>query len=378
MKLAKSYTVIIGGNSDKTSNILQILSQLNEMSEYVFEKGYNFWFNFNAMYRICRELYPDLNSKIVQNFLKFYRPTEELEPPKKAVHANIILDNQNFDLVFDPDTKLTNWWLRFGRRNYPLIGKRNLLRIKNIDNIKEARIFRRNGELYCKLTYMKEIPIQREKTDPVGLDLNVKRIAVSSNKIYSTKRWFHKKSEYQKHLKRKSKKDKSFQEIENENSHTIENFTKNHVHLMSNQIIKDLITRGSKVLILGDLEGLRESSSRKNGSSKGKTVNYMINNCFPFSMFREILSYKCLESGIRLELVDPAYTSQTCSRCDSLETHRPTQQRLKCSSCDYQIDADLNAARNIRNRYTESDGQQVNPARPALSASIYCPLGSSS
>lgn len=358
MKIVKSYTAVITGNAGKESNLIFMLSIIEKMSEYVFSLGKDKWFDQKTLYHDCRKQFPELNSKILQQFLKLYKPVGKKKLPKRPVSAMIILDNQTFDLTFNPDNKYTNYWLRFGRRNYPLKGKRILSRIKDVSGVKEARIFSRKNKLYCKLTYVEERPdIVTDPAKSTGLDLNTKRIATSDNKIYSMKRWFHRKSEYRK----------------NKGKRNINNYTKNFVHSLANKIIDDLISSGTEVLVLEDLKNLRKSTSKKYGTSKGKTVNYMINNCFPFGMLKQILEYKCLEFNILVETIDPAYTSKTCSRCASQETLRESQPRFQCLGCGLQLDADLNASRNIRSRYIESNGSPVNPTHLRLTETS-CPL----
>ncbi len=157
MKINKSYTYKLDGNTVKTDNVSDILNILSEVSDFVFEQGSNYWFDFKNMYHECRNKYPEINSKIMQNFLQLYRPIKGRKLPKHAVRASIILDNQNFNIKFDPDTKLTNYWLRFGRKNYPLRGKRILQRIKDISCVQHATIFIRKNHIYCKLTYVEEV-----------------------------------------------------------------------------------------------------------------------------------------------------------------------------------------------------------------------------
>ena len=79
-------------------------------------------------------------------------------------------------------------------------------------------------------------------------------------------------------------------------------------------------------------------------------------------MFRNFLSYKCLDRGIKVELIQPAYTSKTCSRCGSRNTTRPRQVEFICQDCKFQLDADLNGSRNISSWYTGANGLLVNLA----------------
>ena len=50
----------------------------------------------------------------------------------------------------------------------------------------------------------------------------------------------------------------------------------------------------------------------------------------------------------RVEKVDPAFTSQRCSACGTVEAKaRESQAVFACRSCGYAANADVNAARNI-------------------------------
>jgi putative transposase len=50
----------------------------------------------------------------------------------------------------------------------------------------------------------------------------------------------------------------------------------------------------------------------------------------------------------RVEKVNPAYTSQRCSRCGTVDREaRESQAGFRCRSCGYRANADHNAARNI-------------------------------
>jgi putative transposase len=82
-----------------------------------------------------------------------------------------------------------------------------------------------------------------------------------------------------------------------------------------------------------------------------------------WSGFETVLAYKLQERGGTLHTVDPAYTSQTCSACGTVDSRsRESQARFCCQYCGFAIHADQNAAINILRRNTASmrmeDGRQ--------------------
>ena len=66
-----------------------------------------------------------------------------------------------------------------------------------------------------------------------------------------------------------------------------------------------------------------------------------------WNQFRQFLTYKAAEAGRKWGLVNPAYTSQICSRCGHLESKGLTEREHKCSQCGYTAHRDFNAAQNI-------------------------------
>ncbi|WP_451988267.1 RNA-guided endonuclease InsQ/TnpB family protein [Azospirillum endophyticum] len=64
--------------------------------------------------------------------------------------------------------------------------------------------------------------------------------------------------------------------------------------------------------------------------------------------FEILLSYKLAERGGELRIVNPAYTSQTCSECGTVDkASRENQATFRCGHCGHLANADTNAARNI-------------------------------
>lgn len=88
-----------------------------------------------------------------------------------------------------------------------------------------------------------------------------------------------------------------------------------------------------------------------NWSSKKKNVSRKQRNRFATwskGVLLERLSVKLAERGIKETIVNPAYTSQICCKCNHLGIRKGKE--FKCSNCNLSIDADFNASINIKKR----------------------------
>ena len=72
----------------------------------------------------------------------------------------------------------------------------------------------------------------------------------------------------------------------------------------------------------------------------------------------------------RVQKINPAYTSQTCNTCKHVDKNsRKSQAEFVCTACGHQANADVNAARNIRDtdpaagRAVAARGDRVHLAR---------------
>ena len=72
----------------------------------------------------------------------------------------------------------------------------------------------------------------------------------------------------------------------------------------------------------------------------------ILNNAW--HQFETLLSYKIAERGGELRKVNPAYTSQCCAECGTIDkASRESQATFRCGHCGHTAHADTNAARNI-------------------------------
>ena len=88
-----------------------------------------------------------------------------------------------------------------------------------------------------------------------------------------------------------------------------------------------------------------------NGRAAKRGLNRSISKSY-MGRFGQILAYKCQMTDNRdLITVNPAYTSQQCSHCGYVDKHnRESQAVFVCQVCGMHMNADVNAAINIRER----------------------------
>lgn len=83
-----------------------------------------------------------------------------------------------------------------------------------------------------------------------------------------------------------------------------------------------------------------------------------------WNQFLQFLTYKAAEAGRKLELVNPAYTTQDCYECRHREKKKLSERMHCCSRCGYTVSRDFNAAQNIL--ALGLDGLGVIPRSPRL------------
>lgn len=96
---------------------------------------------------------------------------------------------------------------------------------------------------------------------------------------------------------------------------------------------------------------LHEGHYLHNGQAAKRGLNHSLRQA-SMGRLSSILEYKTkLADGVGMILVNPAYTSQTCSQCGHVDRkNRESQAVFVCKKCSYTANADVNAAKNILKR----------------------------
>ncbi|MDB9252891.1 RNA-guided endonuclease InsQ/TnpB family protein [Halorubrum ezzemoulense] len=175
----------------------------------------------------------------------------------------------------------------------------------------------------------------------LGVDLNVDgSLAVTSTGAFigNADEMNHRRCEFEKtrgsmqqtgtrsaHLSIQSMNDREHRWIQDE------------LHRASNQILDEARDHGCTHVAFEDLTDIRD---RMAGAKRF--------HAWAFRRLYEYVEYKAEMLDIEVEQVSPAYTSQRCSKCGfTHETNRRSKHRFACQKCDYELNADYNASKNI-------------------------------
>ena len=190
----------------------------------------------------------------------------------------------------------------------------------------------------------------------VGIDVGLKELAVCSdghtykniNKTDRVKRLEKQKRRKQKQISRKYEKNKQGNKyVKTKNiekselkllkiNHKLTNIRKDYIH----KVTTDIVKREPSFITIEDLN--------ITGMLKNKHLAKSVQQQ-NFYRFRELLTYKAEQAGIKLIIADRFYpSSKLCSNCGSVkQTLKLTERTYICSNCGLEIDRDLNASLNL-------------------------------
>lgn len=233
-----------------------------------------------------------------------------------------------------------------------------------------AEILVRGNKVFLNINVEKKQEEQTCSNVVVGLDRGINNIAVLSNNKFYTGKSVKLKTQKLRRIKAKlqSAGTKSAKRHLKKLSKRENRFRKDVNHCISKQIINDL--PAGSTLVLEDLSGINCKERKK----LGKRFNKQLNS-WAYYQLEQFLTYKAEEKNINIVKVDPSYTSQQCSSCGHIERKNRKGSRFHCCSCGFQLNADLNASRNIQQNWLS---QHECESRATLSVSLSSQQGKTS
>ena len=211
-----------------------------------------------------------------------------------------------------------------------------------------ADLFIRNHSVFLNIIVSTERTNIPKNDKYIGIDRGIKKIAVTSEKQFFNGSQIKRVTDKYEKLKSKlqSKGTKSAKRHLKKLSKKVNRYRRDVNHCFAKQIVES-VNPGSTI-ILEDLTGIRQNVRLR---KKQRTEVHKWN----FYQFEQFLKYKAEAKGIQVEYVSARYTSQKCSKCSHISrSNRKNQSQFKCSKCSYRLNADLNAAFNIKQNYLDS------------------------
>lgn len=327
-------------NKEQEITLLSTLRSANAACDVISETAWqDNIFNQFKLHKKCyhsiRTLFP-LSAQVVVRCISKVADSYKLDKKSKRTFrefGSIAYDSR----ILSYSDSIASIWSVGGRLKIPFICHNSayLPYIKG-----EADLVFKKGKFYLFQTC--EVPEEdvEDVEDFIGVDFGCKDIVALSDGISVSSEWINNyrtkrqqvRSSIQskgtkgakKLLKRLSGKEKVTAKIIN--------------HAISKNIVKKAKVEGLGIAI-EDLNGIRKRTERRvHKAHRG------LRSKWSYGQLRQFITYKAQLSGVKLVVIPPAYTSQTCHSCLKIGTRK--SKNFFCETCG-NFDADTNAAKVI-------------------------------
>ena len=337
------------------SHFMELLEQTrnayNECAKIIYDSGIPLDIKsvHNAVYSHIRNGYPKLTSNAV---IAIYRDVmgairsiksnkhEDAKIPEKT-HLNYKLNRYLYNRLtaegiwLTTNTKRIRSHITF--KTYPRLQDMFQRYVPG-----DPTIFLRNGKFYMSIPFKgQESPLKNDTC--IGVDMGERRFAITSDGLMLNDKEYNARRRKIRYLKRclQKKGTKSASRHKRKLSRKEQNQSTDMCNHIANAIIASTT---ASIIVIEDLSNIKKKTSKSNEGFKKKSHNRRISQ-IPFYKFKQILSYKALLNGKRVETVSPFMTSQTDCTTGKKDGVRKNR-RFYCKNGTV-LDADWNAAINI-------------------------------
>lgn len=232
------------------------------------------------------------------------------------------------------------------RISVPILKNRNWQRYSDLlKNGWNCKTYGLTSDLQIVAYLSKDDAELPQRKNILGIDINAKHFAVTvlspkNEVMYQTYFGRHIYARRKKIMERRSKLQSYGADALLRRLRTRE---QDFVETNLGQVVKEIMNLAKKF----DADIAIENLGRFRG--KGKKFNKIVMR-IPFFKFRQILSSRCFDNNIMLNIVDSWHTSKYCSHCGAVARngHDSGNYALfRCKECGVQLNSDRNASRNI-------------------------------
>lgn len=296
--------------------------------------------------KIAKEIDIPIHSQIKQNISKringafnyFFRRIKEKEG--KAGFPRFKSFNRYKSITFPQ----SGFKFQSGKKLYlSKIGNVDIVLHRIIKGKVKTLTIKRSADKWYVIFACEGVVIEKikPKEKRIGIDVGIKSFATLSNgeKIENPK--FFRKSEkqlakFQRRLSKKKKGSTNRRKARLKVARQHEKIFNQRNDFLHNKTVE--IVRRFKIIAVEELN--------VKGMIKNRHLAKSIADA-SWSRFVQMLSYKVENTGGKVELVNPRYTSQICSFCGHKQKMPLNKRIYKCKNCGLKIDRDINSAINI-------------------------------
>jgi len=326
--------------------LLETLETANATCNYASEqawdkKTFRQYDLHKLVYKDIREKF-DLAAQITIRIVA--KVSHAYQRDKKVKHIFKPLGGFPYDsriLSFKTAMKTVSIWTLEGRQRMPyLCGERQHKLLEGKRG--EADLCYIGGEFYLFVSCEVETPDKIDVSEYLGVDMGVINVASDSDgNQHSGSQFLNIRNRRFRQRKRLQKKGtKSASRVRKRLSGRERRFATWLNHTISKRIV-EVAQRTGRGIALENLKGIRKRVRARREQRRN------LHN-WSFHQLLQFISYKAELAGIPIVMLDPAYSSQTCSNCGHMsKSNRKSQSAFLCQSCGYADHADTNAARNL-------------------------------
>jgi IS605 OrfB family transposase len=208
----------------------------------------------------------------------------------------------------------------------------------------QADLVYRGGKFFLLCTIELPDGTPGEVKNLLGVDLGIAQIATDSDgNAYSGKPIDDVRRKHNLQRKRLQKKGtkgakKKLKRVARKEA----NFRRYTNHVVSKSIVQTA-QRTDRGIAVEELTGIRGRVTARGGDARNRLSGWSFAQLYVF------LEYKARLAGVAVVKVDPRNTSRGCSACGHIaKSNRKSQREFSCGLCGFRMNADENAARNIR------------------------------
>jgi len=275
----------------------------------------------------------------------------------KKVRALFLVGSRGRDADFRKDGTLSIWTVG-GRKHLtysiPDDFQTTFEQAKEIDSL---TVILRDGKLIGRVALTLEVP-EPMGILPVGIDLNETNALVAvdpdGNTLFVSGKAVKVKNRRTAKTRTRLQSKHATRKAHHQDTRSVRRVMKrlgrkqrNRSRTFAQQTAKQLAewAPANAVLVFEDLH----MPQPQKGKIRGRALRRRL-SLWQHGLIREATTNKAQEYGLTVARVDPRYTSKNCSRCGLRGIRK--RHGFTCPHCGYSNHADVNAAYNIRNRYT--------------------------